>query len=52
MLAVRDELDYSENHPTPEEILMVMEISYSTLAFDRTRKSRVYAEAGIQQYAC
>lgn len=50
VVALPNEDYYSEYHPTPKEILMVMEVSYSTLAFDRARKSRIYAEAGIQQY--
>ncbi|MFN0110905.1 MAG: Uma2 family endonuclease [Blastocatellia bacterium] len=50
VVALPDEDYYSDHHPTPPEILMVMEVSYSTLDFDRKRKSRVYANAGIRQY--
>lgn len=50
VLAATSEDYYSEHHPTPPEILMVMEVSFSTLDFDRRRKSRVYAKAGIRQY--
>ena len=39
--------DYTE-HPTTA--LLVVEISDTTLAFDRGRKSTLYAEAGIQEY--
>jgi len=50
VLAVLDEDDYGDHHPAPKEILMVMEVSDSTLEFDRVRKSRTYAKAGIGQY--
>ena len=45
-----DEDYYSDHHPTPAETLLVVEVSDSTLRFDRVRKSRVYAQAGIRQY--
>jgi Uma2 family endonuclease len=41
--------DYTE-HPTEHDVLLVMEISDSTLTFDRGLKSEVYAEAGIAEY--
>lgn len=41
---------YLENHPEPEDILLVIEISDSTLQFDRNAKGSMYAEAGIVQY--
>jgi Uma2 family endonuclease len=41
--------DYVE-HPTEEQVLLVMEISDSTLGFDQGLKSEVYAEAGIAEY--
>jgi Uma2 family endonuclease len=50
VLALPNESYYSDHHPTPKEILMIMEVSDSTLAFDRARKSRIYAQAGITQY--
>lgn len=40
--------DYAKKHPT--HALLVVEVSDSTLAFDRKVKSRVYAEAGIADY--
>lgn len=49
-VALPDENYYSDHHPTPKEILMVMEVSESTLEFDRVRKSRTYAKARIHQY--
>ncbi len=41
---------YLERHPTPEDILLVIEISDSTLGRDRVTKSLAYSKAGIQQY--
>ena len=40
--------DYSETHPTTA--LLVVEISYSTLDFDRNRKLHLYARNGIPEY--
>jgi Uma2 family endonuclease len=34
----------------PTEALLVVEVSDTTLWFDRERKSRIYAEANIQEY--
>ncbi|MFN2455821.1 MAG: Uma2 family endonuclease [Pyrinomonadaceae bacterium] len=44
----RDE--YSKSHPTPEDCLLLLEVSLTTLRHDRNTKSRVYAAAGIKQY--
>lgn len=41
---------YLERHPTPEDILLIVEISDSTLGRDRITKSLAYAKAGINQY--
>jgi Uma2 family endonuclease len=41
---------YFEKHPTPEDILLIIEISDSTLGRDRITKGLSYAKAGIQQY--
>ena len=40
--------DYLEQHP--RTALLVVAVSKSTLAFDRGTKSRLYAEAGIEDY--
>ncbi len=50
VLANWDEKEYSENHPTPPDILLIMEISDTTLAYDRDDKARAYSRNGIQQY--
>jgi Uma2 family endonuclease len=41
---------YSERHPLPEDVLLVIEISYSTFRFDSKIKAPLYAEAGIREY--
>lgn len=42
--------DYLSAHPTPSDVLLVMEISDSTLKYDREVKLSLYAEAGISDY--
>ena len=42
--------DYEGGHPTPEQILLLIEVSDSSLAFDRKRKRPAYARAGIAEY--
>lgn len=50
VLALPDENYYSDDHPTPAEILLALEVSDTTLEIDRVRKQRLYAKAGIRQY--
>lgn len=42
--------NYRTRHPLPEDILLVGEVSDSTLAYERGKKLRLYAAAGIQEY--
>lgn len=42
--------DYLPHHPYPQDILLVVEISDSTLTYDQTTKLKLYAEAGILDY--
>lgn len=42
--------EYESSHPTPSEIYLILEVSDSTLGYDRTIKSEAYARAGIRQY--
>ncbi len=37
-------------HPTPADIVLLIEVSVSTLKFDQTVKAEVYARAGIVDY--
>lgn len=42
--------DYLAHHPYAEDILLVIEISDSTLTYDQTTKLKLYAEVGIDDY--
>lgn len=42
--------DYLSNHPYPADILLVIEVSDSTLNYDQTEKLSLYAEYEIQDY--
>lgn len=42
--------DFASRHPSPADLLLVVEVSFSTLADDRGIKARLYAEAGIAEY--
>lgn len=42
--------NYFSSHPQPADILLVIEVSDSTLKYDRTTKLPLYAEAGISNY--
>lgn len=42
--------DYSRRHPLPQETLLVIEVSASTLAYDLGEKAGLYATAGIREY--
>lgn len=41
---------YRDRHPTAADVLLLVEVSDSTLAYDRQRKAQLYAEAGIEDY--
>jgi len=40
---------YTTNHPRPNDILLLVEVSDTTLAYDRGRKLRKYAETGVDE---
>ena len=42
--------DYATRHPHSDEILLVIEVSDSTLRFDLNVKSHLYAAAGFREY--
>ena len=42
--------DYANALPTADSILLVIEVSDSSLAFDRGRKATMYATGGIAEY--
>jgi Uma2 family endonuclease len=41
---------YTERHPLPEDVLLVIEISHTTFRFDSKVKAPLYAEAGMREY--
>ncbi len=41
--------DYQDRHPYPNDICLLVEVSDSTLRYDRVTKSRVYAQARINE---
>lgn len=42
--------DYLASHPNPEDVVLVIEISDSSLSYDQEIKLKLYAEGGIQSY--
>ncbi|MBO3459927.1 Uma2 family endonuclease [Aetokthonos hydrillicola Thurmond2011] len=42
--------DYLSAHPEPKNILLVIEVSDSTLSYDQSTKLSLYAEYGINDY--
>ena len=42
--------NYLDSHPEPADILLVIEVSDSTLKYDRETKLSLYAESGIANY--
>ena len=42
--------DYSTQRPLPEDVLLVIEVSDTTLSIDRGKKAKLYAQAGIADY--
>ncbi len=49
ILRVSD-VDFTQRHPYPQEVLLAAEVSDSSLTYDRTRKGAIYAQAGIPEY--
>ena len=41
---------YFQNHPTPQDIFWLIEISDTTLAYDLNKKKEIYALENIQEY--
>jgi Uma2 family endonuclease len=41
---------YRNRHPGPEDVFLIIEIADTTLGYDRNRKAKIYAEAGIPEY--
>jgi Uma2 family endonuclease len=41
---------FAERHPRPEDLLLLIEVSDTTLRFDLNAKANLYALAGIREY--
>ena len=48
LLRLRDDR-YTTAHPTPADVLLIIEIADSTLAYDREVKAHIYGRAGIPE---
>jgi Uma2 family endonuclease len=42
--------DYANSHPSPADIILVIEVADSSIKFDRDTKAPLYAAAGISEY--
>lgn len=42
--------DYAHEHPNASQVRLVIEVAAASLAYDRGRKRRAYAESGIPAY--
>jgi len=42
--------DYEDRHPSPSDLVLVVEASDTTLAADRSTKMQLYADAGIHEF--
>ncbi len=43
-------IEHRSRHPRGDEMLLVIEVSDTTVAFDRSRKAALYARAGVPEY--
>jgi len=41
--------DYTSHHPVPEDVFLLVEISDSTIEYDRTEKLPAYGRAGVAE---
>jgi len=49
LLKTRDDF-YSKQHPGPDDLFLVIEVSDSTVSYDRRVKASLYSTAGIIEY--
>lgn len=49
-LLKRREDFYSESHPTPQDVCLLVEVADSSVEYDREVKKDLYAEAGIREF--
>jgi Uma2 family endonuclease len=41
---------YADSHPTPADVLLLIEVADTSLGYDRTEKADLYASAGVIEY--
>jgi Uma2 family endonuclease len=49
LLKPRDDY-YTISHPTAADVLLIIEVADTTLAYDRGAKAQIYAQAGLADY--
>ena len=49
-VTVKPHTAYFDTHPAPTDVVLAVEVSDSTLRFDRSKKALLYSLAGIQEY--
>ena len=49
ILRFREDI-YTESHPLPNDVLVVIEVSDSTIKYDRETKKNMYSEFGITEF--
>lgn len=49
-LALLRRRSYRQGSPQPDDVLLIVEVADSSLRYDRTRKLRLYARAGVPEY--
>ncbi len=42
--------DYNDHQPRPEEVVLIVEVSVTTVEYDLGKKAEQYAQAGISEY--
>ncbi len=42
--------DYSKQHPHAHQVMVIIEVAESSLAYDQTQKAHAYAASGIPEY--
>jgi len=50
MLARPRDDDYESGHPTPADVYLVVEVSDTTVAYDRNVKLPLYAREGVPEF--
>lgn len=45
-----DPTDYAKHHPRADQVMVVIEVADSSLAYDQVRKAQAYAASGIPEY--